>query len=523
MASLTLDTHLKMHSENFARIELDSVERFGCYSRLHFEDREFTNIEELAHAGRLARMLKDCGVKPGDRVFVVLPNSPDLTAAFHAVWMIGAVIAPIMPTWTADELLPVLANGEPACVLTFPLIAPRIHAALKALALNTKLLVFGATDVAGAINISPLLRSATPVETPEDRSASDLALLLYTSGTTAVPRGAMITHGNLKSSVNSMSRLNHDIPQGPVLHALPLSHSFGLLLLNLANKWGCKSILLRQFEPTRVLESVERHGVAYAPVVPTMLMYLLQHPELGRFNLKSLRRVISGGAALPEALRAAFEKAVGCRVEQGYGLSETLAVVAAYGEHDDYRIGSAGRAAPGVSIRIIDAENRPLGARLPGEICVGGKHVTAGYWRDPEATSAAFADEYLRTGDIGYTDPDGFVYITDRKKDLIIKGGENISPREIEEALHAHPAVAAAAVVGIPDPLFGENICAVLQLKPGAEVTEEEIRTFATRRVGKFKTPATVEFWLELPRNFTGKIWKRSVRSRLLAREAASA
>ena len=201
MASLTLDTHLKMHSENFARIELDSVERFGCYSRLHFEDREFTNIEELAHAGRLARMLKDCGVKPGDRVFVVLPNSPDLTAAFHAVWMIGAVIAPIMPTWTADELLPVLANGEPACVLTFPLIAPRIHAALKALALNTKLLVFGATDVAGAINISPLLRSATPVETPEDRSASDLALLLYTSGTTAVPRGAMITHGNLKSSV----------------------------------------------------------------------------------------------------------------------------------------------------------------------------------------------------------------------------------------------------------------------------------------------------------------------------------
>jgi acyl-coenzyme A synthetase/AMP-(fatty) acid ligase len=224
-------------SGNLARIELDSVGRFGCYSQLHFEDREFTNIEELAHAGRLAHLLKDCGVKPGGRVFVVLPNSPDLTAAFHAVWMIGAVIAPIMPAWTADEILPVLADGEPACVLTFPLIAPRIHEALKALALNARLLVFGATDVEGAINISPLLASATPIETPEERRRADLALLLYTSGTTAVPRGAMVPPGNLDSSLDSMCRLNHDIPPGPVLHALPLSYSFGLLLLNLANKW----------------------------------------------------------------------------------------------------------------------------------------------------------------------------------------------------------------------------------------------------------------------------------------------
>ncbi len=521
MASVT-DTRWHTLSGNIAALELDSVERFGCYSRLHFEEREFTNIEELAHAGRLGRFLKDCGVKPGDRVVVILPNSPDLTAAFQAVWMIGAVIAPIMPTWTAEELLPVLANAEPACILTFPLLAPRIHAGLRALALNSKLLVFGESDVAGAVNIAPLLASAAPIETPEERSPSDLALLLYTSGTTAVPRGAMITHGNLGSALDSMSRLNHDIPPGPVLHALPLSHSFGLLLLNLANKWGCKSVLLRQFEPTRVLESIERHRVAYVPVVPTMLLYLLQHPELSRFNLKSLRRVISGGAALPEALRMAFEQACGCRVEQGYGLSETIAVVAAYGEHDDYRSGSAGRPAPGVEIRILDDENRPLGARLPGEICVAGKNITTGYWREPEATSAAFIGENLRTGDIGYTDEDGFIYITDRKKDLIIKGGENVSPREIEEALHAHPAVAAAAVVGIPDPLFGENICAVLQLKPGAEVTADEIRTFATRHVGKFKTPAVVEFWVELPRNFTGKIWKRAVRSRLLAKKAAN-
>ena len=308
-----------------------------------------------------------------------------------------------------------------------------------------------------------------------------------------------------------------------MLHVLPLSHSFGLLMLNLANGWGCGSVLLPHFDPTLVFAAIERHRIEYMPVVPTMLVYLLNHPEPKRCDLSSLRRVISGGAALPEQVRASFEKVCGCRVEQGYGLSETVAVVTAYGVNDQYRTASAGRRAPGVEIEILDNDDKVVPTGAAGEICVSGRHVAAGYWRDEASTSQVFADGRLRTGDIGYLDDEGFLYITDRKKDLIIKGGENISPREIEESLHTHPSVAAAAVVGIPDSVFGENICAILQLKPGAEASAEDIRGFVTRHLGTFREPAQVMFWPELPRNFTGKIAKRTIRERLGAAQAASA
>ena len=251
---------------------------------------------------------------------------------------------------------------------------------------------------------------------------------------------------------------------------------------------------------------IEKHRVLYTGVVPTMMVYLMNHPARAQHDLSSLARVTSGGAPLAEQVRSDFIRVFNCRVDQGYGLSETMAVVSGYAEQDSYRPGSAGRPAPGVEVRVEE-----------GEICVGGEHVMRGYWRDEETTQAVLSGSWLRTGDIGYLDDDGFVYITDRKKDLIIKGGENVSPREIEEALHLHPAVAAAAVVGIPDALSGENICAVVQLKPNAEVTEEALREHVAGYVTKFKLPARVMFWPELPRNSIGKISKRDIRERLSA------
>jgi len=359
--------------------------------------------------------------------------------------------------------------------------------------------------------------------TPVARADSDLALLLYTSGTTAAPRGAMITHGNLYAAFANMTPVKADMPPGPMLHALPLSHSFGLLMVSLANGWGWTTVLMTQFDPTRALGLIERHRVAYVPVVPTMLVYLLSHPALGQYDLSSLRRVISGGAALPEEVRRRFEESVHCAVEQGYGLTETLGVATAYREHEPYRRGSAGRAAPGVDICITDEANTVMPANTPGEICVAGAHVMSGYWRDTAGSAEILQNRFVRTGDVGYLDSDGFLYITDRKKDLIIKGGENISPREIEEALHLHPAVSAAAVIGVPDPVFGENLCAVLELKRGAEVHRDDIRSHVTHHVGKFKTPAEVLFWPELPRNFTGKIAKRVIREQLQRERSPSA
>jgi len=258
------------------------------------------------------------------------------------------------------------------------------------------------------------------------------------------------------------------------------------------------------------------------PVVPTMLVYLLNHPERQRFDVSSLTHITSGGAALPERLRVDFERAFGCRVLQGYGLSESASIAATYQLEQAYRPGSAGQAIPGVEIRILDDHEQQLPPRCVGEICLSGPNVSAGYWRDPESSRHAIREGWLHTGDVGYLDEEGYLFITDRKKDLIIKGGENVSPREIEEALYVHPAVAEAAVVGVPDVVFGEDIWAVVQLKRGAQCNESDLRQHAAQFVTKFKVPSHIVFVDALPTNSNGKILKRAIREQLAAGAQAS-
>jgi long-chain acyl-CoA synthetase len=302
-----------------------------------------------------------------------------------------------------------------------------------------------------------------------------------------------------------------------MLHPLPLTHVYGVLMSFLANRWGISSVLVPFFEPKRVLEAIERYRVQYMPVVPTMLVYLLNHPERERYDVSSLNHITSGGAALPERLRVDFERAFGCRIQQGYGLSESASIATAYELEQAYRPGSVGLPVPGVEIRILDDQDRPLAPRRVGEICLSGPNVSAGYWRDPEASRQAIRDGWLHTGDVGYLDEEGYLFITDRKKDLIIKGGENISPREVEEALYLHPAVAEAAVVGVPDAVYGEDLWAVVQLKRGATASEADLRQHAAQFVTKFKVPSHVVFVDALPMNSNGKILKRAIREKLAA------
>jgi long-chain acyl-CoA synthetase len=302
-----------------------------------------------------------------------------------------------------------------------------------------------------------------------------------------------------------------------MLHPLPLTHVYGVLMQFLANRWGISSVLLPQFDPKRVLEAIERYRVQYMPVVPTMLVYLLNHPDRAHYDLTSLTRITSGGAALPERLRLDFEEAVQCRILQGYGLSESASVATSYELEQAYRPGSAGLAVPGVEIRIVDDEDCSLPARGIGEICLAGPNISAGYFRDPEATRQALRDGWLHTGDVGYLDEEGYLFITDRKKDLIIKGGENVSPREIEEAIYLDPAVAEAAVVGVPHAVYGEDIWAVVQLKRDATASEDDILKHLAKYVAKFKLPSRVVFMVALPLNSTGKILKRAVREQVKA------
>ncbi len=508
---------------NAARLDLENIERFGTYTRLFYEDQSFTNAEELRYAGKLARVLHHHGVRRHDRVVTMLPNSPDSAAAFQAIWTIGAAIIPVIPQWTAGEVAHILRNAKPVVAVTIPALAPRLKQANRECRTFKHLLVFGESDVPGCEDVRRALEQASPIESPADSLPGDLAILLYTSGTTGTPKGVMLTHENVCAALESTHLQNPNLPRGCVLNALPLTHVFGILVQHIAHRWGWTTVLMRQFDPGKALAAIERHKVTYLPGVPTMFMYLVAHPERAKYDLSSLTRLTSGGAALPEGLRRQCEQIFGCRVDQGYGLTESAAVATGYEIERPYRPGSAGVATPGVEICVVNDHNNLLPTSATGEICLRGAHIMAGYWRDPAATREVLQDGWLHTGDIGSLDEEGYLFITDRKKDLIIKGGENISPREIEEALYLHPAVAEAAVIGVPDAVFGEEIWAVLQLKAGAEAAEEDFRLHVSQYVTKFKVPSRVIFQAMLPKNPNGKILRYQIRAHLLAQLGAQA
>jgi len=507
---------------NVAVLEHENLARFGTYIRLHHGERSFTNLEELQYAGRIARVLKERGVRAGDRVLAALPNSPELTAFFQAAWTIGAVAVPIAAQWSVAETAYALSSATPAAVLTVPTLAPRLHETCAGAGISTRLLCFGETDVPGAENILPECTDAGGhwICEPEDRLGSDPAMLLYTSGTMAKPKAVIITNENIPSAMDAVHRVNPSLPRRTILHVLPLHHVFGILMLQLSNRWGFPSVLLSQFDPLAVFRCIEEQQVGYMLMVPTMLMYLLHHPERSKYDFSSLYRIITGGASLPEPLRIGFQQAFRCRVDQGYGMSEA-GFISCYGDHESYRIGSSGWPCPGFELSIVDEHDRPLPPLTPGEVCIKGPSITPGYWNDPQATRETVRNGWFHTGDVGHVDNDGYLYITDRKKDLIIKGGENISPREIEEVMYMHPAVAEAAVVGIPDDYLGEEICAVVQLRPGVSPSPEEIREHAARFLGKFKLPAHVIFVPALPRTSSGKVHKQTLRQQLAQKRVA--
>ncbi len=497
---------------NAARLSLDNIDHFGEYTSTWFEGQGYTNIQRYAAACRMAAVLRAHGVKPGDRVLVMMLNSTDVTAAFIAIWKIGAVIIPVTPMWNAREVRYVLEDSGAEIVITSPELAARLIEASGGLPGFRKVLVIGETDAAGAINIEPELASAAPYDPMLDCAADDLAMLLYTSGTTGAPKGVMLSHDNILFINEAIYENNRHLGQIRGLQALPLSHVYGTLMMNLGMRMGTSAPILRHFDAKKVLESIQTYRVERLALVPTMLVLLINHPDREQYDVSSLQFTATGGAPLPEATRLEFERLFGCKVMQGYGLSESSGALTGYNPDDDYRVGSVGPALPGVEMCVMDFENRVLPAGETGELCSRGRHVMKGYLNKPDATRETIVDGWLHTGDIGYMDAGGYVYITDRKKDLIIKGGENISPREIEEGLYTHPAVAEAAVFGVPDPVYGENLVATIVLKLGQTATEAEMKQHIGGYVTKFKIPARIAFLDSLPKNPSGKILKRALR-----------
>ena len=359
-----------------------------------------------------------------------------------------------------------------------------------------------------------MIASAEPVDEITERAAGDTAVILYTSGTTGKPKGAQLTHANL--SVNAdVSRLLFSLePEDVVLGALPLFHAFGQTCgLNAAVAAGASLALIPRFDAGHALEVIEEHRVTVFEGVPTMYAALLHHPERDRFDVSTLRVCVSGGAALAVELLREFEREFECVILEGYGLSETSPVACFNHPDRERKPGSIGTPVEGVELKLVDAHRCDAAPGEVGEIAIRGHNVMKGYWNRPESTAEAIdADGWFYSGDIARVDEDGCYFIVDRKKDLIIRGGYNVYPREIEEVLYEHPAVREAAVVGIPHADLGEEVAAAVAIRPGMQVTEAEIRDYVKTNVAAYKYPRQVWFVDELPKGPTGKILKREIR-----------
>jgi long-chain acyl-CoA synthetase len=498
---------------SLAHLAEESLDKYGEYVALAFEGHRYTNLDQQREACRLAHALRRLGVGVGDRVVVMLPNCPEVTQSYAAILKCGGVIVPVIFLLGDREVGHILADSEAKVVITAADMLWKVEAQIGVLpTLQHVLLVDGDGD--GRTRSLVAERAEEPDAFPTvDRRPDDLAVILYTSGTTGVPKGVALSHDNLESNARAAASLNELGREDWAVAVLPLSHSYGLTVMNAGHILGSRAALLRWFNPEAVLQTIQEFRAASMSAVPTMLIYLLNYPDADRFDTRSMRVWGSGAAPLPVEIVEPFERKFGGRILEGYGLTEASPVVSAHRLSGPRRIGSVGRAIPGVEISIQDDLDRPLPAGELGEVCVRGRNVMVGYYRNPEETARTVRAGWLHTGDMGRLDDDGFLFIVERKKDLIIRGGFNIYPREVEEVLYAHPKVAEAAVVGMKDPLMGEDVLAFVVLRSGERASAEEIGAFCEGRLARFKCPKQIRFVESLPKSPIGKILRKELRT----------
>ncbi|PJN38535.1 hypothetical protein CG747_23140 [Streptomyces sp. CB02959] len=456
-------------------------------------------------SARVAALLHTIGVRPGDRVALAVPNVVHFPISYYGILRAGAVVVPLNPLLKAREFAYAFRDCGATAVLTHPQAADEVCTA--AAETGTECLV------SDSGTLGTLLRATDPMAEVVARSAHDTAVILYTSGTTGTPKGAELTHHNLltNAATTAASILRLD-PDDVLLGALPLFHAFGqTCALNAAVAAGATLTLIPRFAPQRALEIMSRDRVTVFLGVPTMYTSLLRSGLPDHHDFSRLRLAVSGGAALPDEALHAAERSFGVPVLEGYGLSETSPVAAFNHPDRPRKPGAIGHPVRGVEMRLLAPDGTAVGPGGIGEIAIRGENVMKGYWNRPEATAEAMRDGWFRTGDLARVDEDGYYFVVDRKKDLIIRGGYNVYPREIEELLYTHPAVAEAAVIGVPDELHGEEVAAAITLRPDAHITASELRAYLKQRLAAYKYPRIITFTDSLPKSATGKILKREI------------
>ena len=478
--------------------------KHGDRPALKLDDLVLTYAELQDGARRVAAMLKDKGVGPGDRVGLVMPNVPPFPVVFYGALAIGAVVVPMNPLLKGREVTYYLEDSGASIVLAWKDMAEEAGKGAEAV---------GIECVEVGVDFAEVLAGFEPDEEVVDREDDDTVVLLYTSGTTGQPKGAELTHHSMGTNAALSADTLVELTEGDVvMGCLPLFHVFGLTCgLNASVLNGSCLTLLPRFDAAKALEIVGRDQVTVFEGVPTMYAGMLHAEGADQADMSSLRTCISGGSAMPVEVMKSFEKTFDCIVLEGYGLSETSPVASFNQPGQERKPGSIGTVVRGVEMKVVDDEDHDVEQGEVGEIVIRGENVMKGYWGREDATAEAIRDGWFHSGDLAKVDEDGYFFIVDRKKDLIIRGGYNVYPREVEEALYEHEAVAEVAVIGIPDDSLGEEIGAAVALKDGHQVDGEELQSFAKDRLAAYKYPRAVWIVEELPKGPTGKILRREV------------
>jgi long-chain acyl-CoA synthetase len=455
-------------------------------------------------SAHLAGLLRAHGVGPGDRVGIMLPNLPHFPVCYYGALRLGATVVPMNVLLKRREVAYYLSDSGAKLLFAWEGFAEEALAGAQQA--GAECIVVELTGFAALVGAAEA--DSSIAEAADD----DTAVLLYTSGTTGQPKGAELTHANLVRNAIGARNLFDMGADAIVLGALPLFHSFGqTCVMNATLGTGGTMTLIPRFEPGKALEIIGRDRVTIFEGVPTMYGAMLHLPDRADYDVSSLDVCASGGSAMPVELMRAFEQAFGCVILEGYGLSES-SPVASFNHHDrERKPGSIGTPIEGVEMKVVDDDRQEVAQGEVGEIVIRGHNVMKGYWQRPEATAETIIDGWLYTGDMGRIDEDGYFFIVDRKKDMIIRGGYNVYPREVEEVLYEHPGVREAAVLGVPHDDYGEEVAAAVALTDGASVTADELREYVRERVAAYKYPRRVWLVDELPKGPTGKILKREI------------
>ncbi|MGG3915735.1 AMP-binding protein [Rossellomorea vietnamensis] len=521
----------------------EAASLYGDKEAIHFMGREIGYKELFESALKFAGYLKTLGINKGDRVAIMLPNTPQSVIAYYGILYAGGVVVQTNPLYMEREIEYQMKDSGAKVILTLDILYPRVSKVMKNTDLEhiivtaikdylpfPKNLIYPfiqkkqygivvKVDHRGQNHLfTEIMKTSVAEAIPQEEFdfENDLALLQYTGGTTGFPKGVMLTHKNLVANASMCDAWLYKCTKGEerMLGILPFFHVYGMTaVLILSVMQGYKMILLPKFDAETTLKTIQKLKPTLFPGAPTIYIGLLNHPDLKKYDLSSIDSCLSGSAPLPVEVQQQFEEVTGGKLVEGYGLTESSPVTHSNFLWDKARIkGSIGVPWPGTDSAVFSMETgEPLPPNEMGEIVVKGPQVMKGYWNRPEETKQTLKDGWLLTGDIGYMDEKGYFYVVDRKKDMIIAGGFNIYPREIEEVLYEHPAIQEVVAAGVPDPYRGETVKAYVVLKEGESLTEEELNEYSRKYLAAYKVPRIYEFRKELPKTAVGKILRRAL------------